>query len=296
MKKNSEYTIREHFVPRVYYKGFSEIKKKKSNEKLLAWAFDIGRSTQINHQVDIDDFCAENNLYELMNEDGEIIAQNFIENKFGRIEVKVGAVLKRIIEKSKNENCLKCTNILSENDKSILIILMTMLQFRDPKTIDYGVKALQQDNPELNAREARNITLMNLLPLGIDSEWDENTIIRKAVERYAGMDFQIGIAPDDLIITSDRPVIQWPPDENELFNRPKAVVFPLTSRLVLYLFPIVDNKQIGRSFFFDMSKEQIRDIQVNVAVCARRWIISRNAISDDQYEMIRKGREGMNSF
>lgn len=179
MKKNSEYTIREHFVPRVYYKGFSEIKKKKSNEMLLAWAFDIERSTQINHQVDIDDFCAENNLYELMNEDGEIIAQNFIENKFGRIEVKVGVVLKRIIEKSKNENCLKCTNILSENDKSILIILMTMLQFRDPKTIDYGVKALQQNNPELDAREARNFTLMNLLPLGIDSEWDENTIIRR---------------------------------------------------------------------------------------------------------------------
>ena len=110
------------------------------------------------------------------------------------------------------------------------------------------------------------------------------------------MDFQIGIAPDDLIITSDRPVIQWPPDENELYNRPKAVVFPLTSRLVLYLFPIVDNKQIGRSFFFDMSKEQIRDIQVNVAVCARRWIISRNAISDDQYERIKEGRSRLNSI
>lgn len=63
------------------------------------------------------------------------------------------------------------------------------------------------------------------------------------------MDFRIGIAPDDLIITSDRPVIQWTPDENELFNRSKAVVFPLTSRLVLYLFPSIDDQQTRGSFF-----------------------------------------------
>ena len=40
---------------------------------------------------------------------------------------------------------------------------------------------------------------------------------------------------DDLIITSDRPSTIWPPTEDELYNRPRAVVFPLTSRLVLYL-------------------------------------------------------------
>jgi hypothetical protein len=36
--------------------------------------------------------------------------------------------------------------------------------------------------------------LYNLLPLGVDHEWDKNTVIRTATERLCGMAFQIGIA------------------------------------------------------------------------------------------------------
>lgn len=294
MQKNSRYTKWEHFVPRVYYKGFSDIKQKKSKEKLLVWALDVKSIAPINKQVDVENFCAKDNLYELRNKEGEVIAHNIIEKSFGKIEAEVGKVLKKIKEKSQNEKCLECMRILSEDDKSILIILITMLQFRDPETIDYGIKILQRDNPEMDDREARNFTLMNLLPLGIDPEWDKNTIIRSAVEKYSGMEFQIGIAPDDLIITSDRPVIEWPLDKNELFNRPRAVMFPLTSRLVLYLFPILNNQQMGRSFFFCLKEAQIRDIQIDVAVSARRWIFSRNAITDEQLARIREGRSRWN--
>ena len=287
MQGNSKYTKWEHFIPRVYLKGFSNIEQRKRKDKLLAWAVDVRSIAPIKKQIDIEDFCAMDNLYELKNEKGEFIARNFIERTFGRLEAKVGSVLKKINEKSQTEKCLKCTSVLSEDDKSILIILMTMLQFRDPETIDYGIKILQRDNPRINEREARNFTLMNLLPLGIDPEWDNNTIIRTAIKKYSGMEFQIGVASDDLIITSDRPVIEWPPDENELFNRPQAVMFPLTSKLVLNLFPILNTQQMGRSFFYVLNEGQIRDVQINVTSCARRWIFSRNAITNEQLEIIK---------
>ena len=290
MQNDPEPTKWEHFVPRVYYKGFSEIKRKRTKEILLAWATDVKLQDISNRQIDINDFCAENNLYELRNEEGEFIARNFIEKKFSRIEQEVGVVLNGIKEKSKNEKYLECTSILSEYEKSILIILITMLRFRDPETINYGVRFLQQDNPEMDEREARNFTLMNLIPLGIDPELDKKTIIRTATEKYSGMEFQIGIAPDDVIITSDRPVIEWKPDKNELYNRPKQVMFPLSSRLCLYLFPITDQSQLGRSFFFALSDTQIRDIQINVAFCARRWIFSRESLTEEQRERIKEGR------
>lgn len=266
---------------------FSNIKQRKQKEKLLAWAVNVRSNEPINNQIDIEDFCAYDNLYELRNEKGEFLARNYIENMFGKIEAEVGSVLKKINEKSQDGKYLKCTSVLSEYDKSILIILMTMLQFRDPETINYGIKILQHDNPKINEREARNFTLMNLLPLGVDSEWDENTIIRTAVKKYFGMEFQIGVTSDDLIITSDRPVVEWPPDENELFNRPQAVMFPLTSKLVLNLFPILNTQQMGRSFFYVLNEGQIRDVQINVTSCARRWIFSRNAITNEQLEIIK---------
>ncbi|MCR5608636.1 MAG: DUF4238 domain-containing protein [Lachnospiraceae bacterium] len=290
MLNDSEYTKWEHFVPRVYLKGFSEIKKKKSKEKSLLWAYNVRAMQQINCQVDIEDFCAEDNLYELRDEEGKFIARNIIEKVFSRIEAQVGAVIEKIKTKSQNEKCMVCPCILSEEDKSILIILMTMILFRDPKTINLGMKFLKQENPDMDERASRNFTLLNLLPLGIIPEWDENTIIREAVTKYSGMEVQIGIASDDVIITSDRPVIEWPPKDTELFNRPRAVAFPLTSKLVLYLFPIETDQQIGRSFFFELSDEQIKDIQTNVAVCARKWIFSRNALTEEQMERIKEGR------
>ena len=137
MQSNSKYTKWEHFIPRVYLKGFSNIEQRKQKEKLLAWAVDGISIAPIEKQIDIEDFCAMDNLYELKNEKGEFIARNFIERTFGRLEAKVGSVLKKINEKSQTEKCLKCTSVLSEDDKSILIILMTMLQFRNPETIDY---------------------------------------------------------------------------------------------------------------------------------------------------------------
>lgn len=290
MQSEPEPTKWEHFVPRVYYKGFSEIKRKRTKEILLAWATDVKLQDINNRQIDINDFCAENNLYELRNEEGEFIARNYIEKKFSRIEQEVGVVLNEIIEKAKNERCLECTSVLSEYDKSILIILITMILFRDPETISYGVRFLQQGNPEMDEREARNFTLMNLIPMGIDPEWDKNTIIRTAIEKYSGMEFQIGVAPDDVIITSDRPVIERKPDKNEIYNRPRAVMFPLSSRLCLYLFPVTDQSRIGRSSFFVLSDAQISDIQINIAVCARRWIFSREELTKEQRERIKEGR------
>lgn len=238
----------------------------------------------------IDKICREIDMYELIDKDGSYIAPNRIENTFGRLETYTGKVIELIKAKSQNEKCLNCPTILSENDKSYLIIFMTALKFRDPQTIDLGIKFLQQYNPNMDMREARNFTLMNLFPFGVDSKWDDNTVIKTAIKNYCGMAFQIGIADDDIIITSDRPVVEWSPDKNELYNRPKAVVFPLTSRLVLYLYPIENVEPIGRNCFIKLSNDQIDDIQTNVAVYAREWIYSRNPLTKEQLERVKDAR------
>ena len=47
------------------------------------------------------------------------------------------------------------------------------------------------------------------------------TIIRSALANLSGMAYQIGMASDDVIFTSDRPVVQWPSHNEEYLNRPK---------------------------------------------------------------------------
>lgn len=258
----------------------------------MIWQFNLKTMQKTPVQVDVQDICFEKNLYEIKGRDGSFIAQNTIEKTFGKIEDNTNRVIQAVRAKSENENCLNCPTVLSENDKSYLIILITTLLYRDPATIESGIGFLQESNPNMDDREARNFTLLNLLPLGLDTEWDKNTIIKTAVENLTGMAFQIGIADEENNITSDRPVVIWSPKEDEQHNRPRAVAFPLTSRLLLYMFPEESVDPIARNCFVKLSEDQINDLYVNTAVSARNWIYSRNQLTTEQLGIIREARKG----
>lgn len=288
MSEFEQMTHVEHFVSKMYLKQFSESKKS-------LYRYNVNELDKSSKLRSINKICREIDMYELFDKDGSYIAPNLIENNFGKIETNTGKVIELIKAKSQNQKYLNCSAVLSEDDKSYLIIFMTALMYRDPQTIEFGIKSLQKSNPHMDSREARNFTLVNLLPLGVEPKWDKNTVIRTAVTSLCGMAFQIGIANDDVIITSDRPVVLWAPDKDELYKRPKAVAFPLTSRLVLYLFPLESVVPIGRNCFFELNEEQIRDIQTNVAVYAREWIYSRNPLTDEQLRIVKEARRRLQS-
>ena len=290
MPKDKNYTEDEHFLSRMYLKEFSEIKKKGNKEKAFVWQYNIKTMRHTSVQVNIQNICFEKNLYELRNADGSFVARNTIEKTFGKIETAVSNVFCSIKERAKNEKCMNCTTFLSEEEKSLLIIFITALLYRDPNTITRGIDFLKETNQGLSDEQARNFTLLNLLPLGLDAEWDQKTIIRSALANLSGMAYQIGMASDDVIFTSDRPVVQWPSHNEEYLNRPKALVFPLTSRLVLFLYPLEDVAQIGWNFFFQLDQGSIHDVQMDVAVCAREWIYSREKLSNEQMKIIWEAR------
>ncbi|MBP3854408.1 MAG: DUF4238 domain-containing protein [Ruminiclostridium sp.] len=283
MPEDRQMTHVEHFIPKMYLRQFSD-------SKTSLYRYNVNNLEKEPELRSLDKVCREIDMYELFGKDGSYITPNRIENIFGKIEKNTSKVIEFIKVKSQNDNCLKCASVLSENEKSLLIIFMTTLLYRDPQTIENGINFLQQSNPDMDIREARNFTLMNLLPLGVDSTWDENTIIRTAINSLCGMAFQIGISEDDVIITSDRPVIWGTIYKDDSYNRPSSAIFPLTSRLVLYLFPIESVDPIVSNCFIKLNNEQIDDIQANVAVYARDWIFSRNALTDAQLNNVKNAR------
>ena len=288
MPSERPFTVNEHYIPRIYLKGFSETKGQNTNkEKSFVWQFNVKKILQTSVPVNINKICYEKNLYELRNEDGLFIARNTIEKAFSKIEGSFGKVIESIQKRSLDNKCENCCSFLSDEEKSILIIFITSLIYRDPVTLERGIDYIKDVEPNVSYEEAKIFTLMNLLPLGLDSQWDQNTIIRTAIENLSGMAFQIGQAPDDIIITSDRPIVQWLHNGKKFPYRPKALVFPLTSRLVLYLFPAEIVKKSEQNLFFQLSRDQINDIQYNVAVFAREWVYSRNKLSNEQLELIR---------
>ena len=290
MANTKNYTVDEHFVPRMYLREFSEIKMNGDKEKAFIWQYNLKTMKQIPVQVNVRDICFEKNLYEIRNENNTFVAHNLIENAFGNIEVAVSKVITSIKQRTQNEKCLNCTMFLSEEEKTLLIIFITTLMYRDPATIEKGIGYLKESNPHLTDGQARNFTLLNLLPLGLEPEWDKQTIIKTAITNLCGMAFQVGLANEDVIFTSDRPFVQWPSHDKEYPNRPKAILFPLTSKIVVYLYPLEDVKKIGWNYSFLLDKERIRDIQVSIAACAREWIYSKEKLTNKQLEVIKDAR------
>ncbi len=291
MPNTENYTVDEHFVPRMYLREFSEIKKAGKNEQAFVWQYNLETMMQTSVQVNVKDICFEKNLYEIKNSDGSIVAHNTIEKTFGNIEGAVTHVIASIKRRAQNEKCLNCTTFLSEEEKSLLIIFVTALMYRDPDTIEKGIEYLKKSNSNLSDAQARNLTLLNLLPLGLVPEWDQQTLIRTALINLSGMAFQIGLATNDVIFTSDRPFVQWPSHNEEYPNRPQALVFPLTSRLVLHLYPIEDVEKTGWNYLFSLDEGRIRDIQTNIAICARKWLYSREKLTNEQLDIIKEARE-----
>jgi len=84
----------------------------------------------------------------------------------------------------------------------------------------------------------------------------------------------------------------WAPKEGEPYNRPQAVAFPLSSRFLLYLFPIESIDLIARNCFVKLTHNYINDLYGNISACARQWIYSRNALTEDQLKIIAEARNG----
>ena len=274
----------------MYLKGFAEVKGSGNKEKAYVWQFNVETLQQTALQININDICFVKNMYEFRSKDNAFIARNTIEKTFGKIESTAGAVIESIKHRSQNDKCLNCTNFLTEEEKSILIIFITTLIYRNPDTIERGIDVIMNNNDDTSYTESRNFTLMNLLPLGVDAEWDQNTIIRTAIKNLSGMAFQIGIASNDVIFTSDRPYVQWPSQNEEYPNRPKALIFPLTSRLVLYLYPVEDVDPVGWNYLFQLNEDKIQEVQANIAICAKKWLYSHDKLTENEIEIIKEAR------
>lgn len=293
MPNGENYTVDEHFISRMYLKEFAEVRGAGHKEKALIWQFNVKTLEQTPVQVNINSICYEKNLYELRNDDGTFIERNTIEMAFAGIESGVRKAIKSIKNRTRNEKCINCTTFLTDEEKSMLVIFITALMYRDPQTIERGISYLKENNPDLSDMQARNFTVLNLLPLAQDPEWNQNTIIRTAIANLNNMAFQIGVTSDDVIFTSDRPFVEWFSHDNELSNRPKALVFPLTSRIVVYMYPQEDIESIGWNYSFRLDEERIRDIQINIAICARNWIYTRERLTDEQIGLIKAARKRM---
>ena len=93
MPNGDKPTIKEHFVPQTYLRGFSE-------NSTTIYRFDLKRDIQTSISVPIKSVAYIENLYELQADDNSFINRNFIENSLSQLETKLPHYLKMLESKA----------------------------------------------------------------------------------------------------------------------------------------------------------------------------------------------------
>ena len=276
-KKQDKPTKYEHFVPKCYLKQFT------IDERRL-YEFDTSSGIQIHNPVSIRSICADDNLYEFRDENGEFMYSNLMEDILHDLEGEFTTAIKSINRKAFIKGNLKTGCFLTPEEKDTLVLYMAVQRMRMPSLISEVEAELRKKYEDiLYDSTIRNVAIISCLPISVDKK----SALRKCISELREMTYSIGVAYRDCIITSDNPV-SFLYDDN--YDKLEEVIFPLSSRAVLYMQPRSQTKPGRRNILFELTQDSIDNInQVTMELCSR-WIYSKQPLSQNQIEWLNSNK------
>lgn len=235
-----DYTIHEHYIPRVLLRGFSPNyngNKTRSNKKnLMVWRYDC--KTHQSAIVPEDSVCVIDNLYESTGTDGKFVFRNLIEKKLANIEIQFERFRAELEQKAFNYANLNTKCFLRKKEKDFWALFITHLIFRNPEVIGEVAPLTQGfSEEELTKEEKKNLALMICTPYyrPLDETTCEAIIMEKFLSPLRELNFQVAVSKTGRFVTSDKAVFVSGNIEKNGIVKYNYVLFPVTAFLCLIL-------------------------------------------------------------
>ncbi len=283
MAQKNKPTSNEHFIPQCYLKQFSYDNKH-------IYQFDIKSGKATPKPVSTDSICYQKNLYEFRDESGSFIYRNLIENQLCKLEIVYSRIIKSIKSKTACKKNYKTHSFLTKKEKMFLIYFIMIQQMRGPFIINETEREIGTKWGDiLDKCYVRNLTIMSLLPIYKKLFQTDNNIIFSKLHLFDEMSYLIGTTDNDSIFTSDNPVIMlW---DDKLANL-EEVIYPLSSRIILYMKPHNQTPKGFRNRMIHLESKDIEYINKVIVKLCKRWVYSKNALTESQIKWIMKERGG----
>ncbi len=284
MRKNNSPTIKQHYIPQYYLRGFSK-------DGNCVFQYDVNEMKQL-PLTHVKEICFEKNLYEFYDCNNNIVARNSVENKLRHWESIFNNNIIEIKEKSQKVSKFPHMSFLSEKQMAVLIFNMAIQVLRMPNIIQSGTDIFLNMNKDLiTSNQARNHTILECLPVHKPLDINENSILNTVIKWFENMYFCVGITEKSNIFTGDMPVVLYSDDVSKAINGEKKandITYPLTSNLVLFMMPPDDSKAQFDNVLFKMSDSQVELAKDRIVSLTNRWIYSENELSEDDIRIIKK--------
>ena len=277
-------TKKQHYVPQVYLRGFSEDKK-------CLWSYKLDSTLQ-EKMVPIQSVCRENYLYEVRGKNGEIIFPNWIERVLAEAEKMFASYLQKLESKAFHKENFKTKCFLRSDEKSFWKVYTAIQMMRSPEVINVAHNTAKEFFGEvLNDSEAYTAAITQCLPFFTEVNEEHQNVLFTFLRPLTNMSIAIGVDENETIFTSDNPVYCYSLSrqiaEVEEYDK---VILPLTSKLVLILFGNDEKKECDTNRLFPLGFEDLEDIKKSLAYTARSWIFSKRELSTYEKEIIRQVR------
>lgn len=295
---NKPTTKKQHFIPRVYLRGFSPDykplgKSKSETSKYTIYQHEIGVTEQTNRKVPIKSICYQDYLYETPNKNGEYVNPNWLEKAFNGLEKMFASYRERLEKKAFYEENYKIMHFLDSDERAFWITYIALQVLRLPELLDEAAKETKRivGNENISEVDINAFVRMYCLPLfsEIHEDLKEVIVFNAIIKPMFSMNMAVGVDFDGKLITSDKTVYiytkEYPCDEYE------EVIFPISASICLILLGGEKKKQYRHNVLFPIDKNARDYICGAIASTAFEKVYSNHLLSKQERRIIEGSRE-----
>ena len=279
----SPHTKEQHYVPRVYLQGFS------SDARSL-FGYNLKADKPIKEPVSIDSVCKEKYLYELRDEQGEIINLNYLENVLCQYEGMFADHRRALLKKAVFKENYQTKSFLSKDEKQFWIFYTALQIMRNPSTLR-GLKdiILNETQGAFSDQQAQNLAAGLCLPFFQKPDSKAIDAFRFLTSVLMGNVLTVGYTETGNLFTSDHAVYgsRKPKEEFPQFQR---LWFPVSSNCaIIFSNPDLVGRD-GKNRLIPLSEDAIRVMNKGIVYIATQVVLSKLPFSEEDITLIREAR------
>lgn len=244
--------------------------------------------------VTIESQCQEKYLYEVRDDDGNLLAPNWLEKVLCKIEGLFAENLRALEKKAfHKENYLtKC--ILTSEEKAFWKAYIAIQIMRRPEVIQATHDVLTEFlGDQLSENNIHTVALTQCLPFFSEIKPEDRSAFSVFLQPLLNMSIAIGVDESGSLFTSDSPVYCYYSDRENLAEAKEydKIILPLTPKLVMILFGGEAARHYRNNRLIPADNEDLEEIKLSIAYAAQRWIYSQKELSETDRTIIEQARK-----
>ena len=277
-------TKKQHYVPCVYLKGFSDDNCHVYRNELN------GDRIVSSNRVPFESICREDYLYEIRDGRNSFVALNHVEKILSVLEGKFSTYKDQLIKKAFNRENYSIKCFFTPDEKNFWKFYVVIQMLRSPKVLnDIRRSSAEYFGDSIPANDAYSIATQMCLPFFKELKSEDENCLTKFLKMVSPMSIALGVDYSARIITSDNPVYFFSQDKS--IENCEIIIFPITSQLVLLMHGGKMKNVYGKNKAFALDDDVLESIIKSIAYSADNMIISHNPLPSDIKAMILEARK-----